>query len=105
MKYLLDEHIDPVLSSLLEQEGFTVRQMRELDEGVEDEKVVEIAEEENMIIITRDDDFLKLKDEINQMPCIMKVNGFPEPSTLKENILNEINRLETKKLENAVLYV
>ena len=34
MKYLLDEHIDPVLSSLLEQEGFAVRQMRELNEGV-----------------------------------------------------------------------
>ena len=102
---MLDEHIDPVLSSLLEQEGFAVRQMRELNEGVEDEKVVEIAKEENMIIVTRDDDFLKLKDEIKRMPCIIKVNGFPEPSTLKENILNEINRLETEKPENTVLYV
>jgi len=39
------------------------------------------------------------------MPCVIKVNGFPEPAALKENILNEMKSLEDEELVNTVLYV
>ena len=105
MKFLLDEHIDPILSRLLEEDDHSVKQVREFSEGIEDEKVVQIAKKESSVIVTRDDDFLKLKDDHEKMPGILKVNGFPNPSTLKQNIMNEIRKIDSENMENTVLYV
>ena len=105
MKFLLDEHIDPVLAELLEDEGYSVNQVRKSSEGISDKEVVEIAQKHNSIIVTRDDDFLKLKTRFEQMPCIIKINGFPKPSQLKADILKEISNIQKENLENTVLYI
>ena len=105
MKLLLDEHLDPVVSELLEEKGFKVRLLKDLDEGIEDVQVVELAKKQGFIVVTRDSDFLKLDEEFDEMPGVVKINGFPEPSELADSIAENLGQLSEEDLKNAVIYV
>ena len=55
MKLLIDENISPVIEEKLP--GHDIKRVRVQDLGASDIKVVEIAEKENRIVVTQDDDF------------------------------------------------
>jgi predicted nuclease of predicted toxin-antitoxin system len=105
MRILLDEHIDPSVAEILEQEGFQVSQLRKMDSGVEDEKVVRMAKKHDFVIVTRDTDFLRMEDVFEEMPGIVKVNGFPRPSELADSIEDGLNELSGDDMVDAVIYI
>ena len=57
MKLLVDEGVDKPIVDLLRLSGFDVHYILETDRGIEDEKVLQIANEEDRILITQDKDF------------------------------------------------
>ena len=57
MNLLVDEGVDNPIVDLLRNSGFDVHYILETDRGIEDEKVLQIANEENRILLTQDKDF------------------------------------------------
>jgi predicted nuclease of predicted toxin-antitoxin system len=57
MKLLVDEGVDKPIVDLLRATGFDVHYILETHRGIEDEKVLQIANEEDRILLTQDKDF------------------------------------------------
>jgi predicted nuclease of predicted toxin-antitoxin system len=55
VKLLIDENISPIVGEKLPEHD--IKLVRNQNLGASDKKVVEIAEEENRVILTQDDDF------------------------------------------------
>lgn len=85
MKFYLDEHIDPELGNLLEEEGFEVFYMSEEGLGRSDSFHLGHAVELDAVIVTRDTDFLKLGSE-QEHNGIFQLTSFPEPETVLEEL-------------------
>jgi predicted nuclease of predicted toxin-antitoxin system len=61
MTWLVDESVDHAIADRLSQEdGLTVLYVAELDPGVTDEQVLELAAEEHAYLLTADKDFGEL---------------------------------------------
>ncbi len=60
MKILADEGVDKPIVDLLRSSGFDVHYILETHQGSEDEKVLQIANEEDRISLTQDKDFGEL---------------------------------------------
>ncbi len=61
---LADENIPYSLVKELRKEGIVVKYLTEEKRGITDEKVIELANKENLIILTLDSDFLRLRNKI-----------------------------------------
>jgi predicted nuclease of predicted toxin-antitoxin system len=85
VKFYLDEHIDPELGKLLEEEGFEVFYMNEEGEGRSDSFHLNHAVEIDAVIVTRDTDFLKLASE-KEHNGVFQLTGFPEPEKVLEEM-------------------
>ena len=85
MKFYLDEHIDPELGKLLEEEGFEVFYMSEEGLGESDRFHLNHAVELDAVIVTRDTDFLKLASEQDHKG-IFQVSGFHRPEEAFERM-------------------
>jgi predicted nuclease of predicted toxin-antitoxin system len=57
MKLLVDEGVDKPIVDLLRATGFDVHYILETNGGIDDEKVLQIANDENRILLTQDKDF------------------------------------------------
>jgi predicted nuclease of predicted toxin-antitoxin system len=57
MRLLVDEGVDKPIVDLLRTTGFDVHYILETHRGIEDEKVLQIANEEDRILLTQDKDF------------------------------------------------
>jgi predicted nuclease of predicted toxin-antitoxin system len=57
MKLLADEGVDKSVVDLLRASGFDVHYILETDRGVDDDRVLQIANEEDRILLTQDKDF------------------------------------------------
>ena len=60
MKFLADENIDLPIAQLLRKNGFLVDYVLEIDPGINDEEVLNLANKESSIILTADKDFGEL---------------------------------------------
>ncbi len=61
-RFMFDENIPYALIDLLERRGFSVQHLKKIGkEGIKNGEVYEIAERENMWIVTRDADFQNLR--------------------------------------------
>ncbi len=60
MKFVADEGVDGSLVILLRDAGFDVSYFAEFDQGTDDEVILEVANKEGRILITRDKDFGEL---------------------------------------------
>lgn len=60
MIFLADEGVDGPIVYLLRDNGYDVTYVAELAEGIDDEAVLKMAEEDKRILITRDKDFGEL---------------------------------------------
>lgn len=64
MKFLTDENLAKLVVASLRSRGFYVKDVKEENlEGSSDPSLVELANKENLIIVTLDRDFAKLFDE------------------------------------------
>lgn len=57
MKFLVDEGVDKPIVDLLRTHGFDVHYILETHRGVDDEKVLDLANEEERVLLTQDKDF------------------------------------------------
>ena len=57
MKFLADENIEREFIEALRESGFDVLSVRESYIGIEDDEILQIAENENAVILTYDTDF------------------------------------------------
>ena len=60
MKIIADEGIDRQIVERLRQDGHTIWYVAEMEPGISDDKVFEIAGQENAILLTADKDFGEL---------------------------------------------
>jgi len=60
MKFLADENIPQSVVRTIQQLGHDVLEVRQIDLGMPDEKVIELAAREGSIILTGDSDFAEL---------------------------------------------
>jgi predicted nuclease of predicted toxin-antitoxin system len=57
MKLLADEGVDKPIVDLLRASGFDVHYILETDRGIDDDQVLQIANEEDRVLVTQDKDF------------------------------------------------
>ncbi len=76
-RFLLDENVPRTIFKLLRQKGFHAEYV---PQGIDDKTVIEIARERNLILITRDSDFV---DELRYPP---RTNSkrYIQPSNMHE---------------------
>jgi len=57
MKFLADEGVDEPIVDLLRSTGFDIHYVLETNRGADDDKVLQIANEESRVLLTQDKDF------------------------------------------------
>lgn len=76
MKVLADENVPRGIIKLLRQEGFDIVSVDEENKGIEDREVLELAEKENMKILTFDTDFLGKTQETPGIFFVTEMKGY-----------------------------
>ncbi len=60
MNILADESVDKQIVDVLRDNGFYIEYIAEMDPGISDKKVLQIAKEKDMVLLTADKDFGEL---------------------------------------------
>lgn len=60
MRLLADEGVDKPIVDLLRASGFDIHYILETNRGIDDEKVLQIANQEERVLLTQDKDFGEL---------------------------------------------
>jgi predicted nuclease of predicted toxin-antitoxin system len=102
MKFLVDEGVDKPIVDLLRTTGFDIHYILETNRGIEDEKILQIANEEDRILITQDKDFGEMvfrlqKVHLGIILIRLGINTSTEKATLVNHVLLEYG----EKLINA----
>ena len=103
--FYLDEHMDPVLGKILTKEGYNVVEAKNRNPGGSDREQLEIAAKLNAVIVTRDDDFLKIVDNEDFSQGIIIVNKYYRPRTLADKINELMTSVSKEDLHENVFYV
>lgn len=97
MIILLDENVDNRLKPVIKSHGFAVNTTFEDNlSGKKDQRILEYALENEMIILTHDDDFISIASEINNHASIIYI---PQNTGFRD-MKNRIEKLEETKLDN-----
>lgn len=67
MKFLADEGVDRSIVDGLRQKGYNTLYVIEEDRGLDDERILQMAENEKRILITKDKDFGELVFRLNRV--------------------------------------
>jgi predicted nuclease of predicted toxin-antitoxin system len=104
MKFLLDEHLNPAVASGLENRGYEATTIlgQELT-SLEDRKILEYAFNNEFVIVTNDDDFLSLIDDVEHEGIVFVTNQELRVSNIISEIAEKVSQVED--MENTVLYV
>ncbi|MGB4691851.1 MAG: DUF5615 family PIN-like protein [Atribacterales bacterium] len=102
MRFLADESCDFAVVRALRSKGFDVLAISEVCPGVEDQQVIELAKEEERILLTEDKDFGRFAYFSGASEAGVVLLRFPARSRqeLCTSILSLINR-EGSKLERS----
>lgn len=60
LRFFVDQNVPNKVSNFLKDLAYDVKLVRDIDPGMSDSKVLQIAESESRILITNDKDFLRL---------------------------------------------
>jgi predicted nuclease of predicted toxin-antitoxin system len=71
LKFFVDQNVPNKVSSFLVNCDYDVRLVRDIDSGMSDSKVLEIAQKENRIVVTNDKDFLRLSLNYSDVDIIV----------------------------------
>ena len=104
MKFLLDEHVNPAVASGLENRGHEATTIlgQELT-SLEDRKVLKYAFNNQFVIVTNDDDFLSLIDDVQHEGIVFVTNQEMRVSNIISEIAEKVSQVED--MENTVLFV
>ncbi len=61
MNFVADEGLDRQIVERLRQDGHTVSYVAEMDAGISDEAVLQLANDQNALLLTSDKDFGELR--------------------------------------------
>lgn len=105
MKFYSDEHIDPIIGDLLEEKGHEVTRTNENELGLSDQEHVQKALKNESILITMDDDFLKIASKTDNIPGVVFITGYYEPKKIARSIDSKVGDLTAEQLKNSTIYV
>jgi predicted nuclease of predicted toxin-antitoxin system len=80
LKFVSDESVDSLITQILRENQFQVISISESNSGESDDRVLEIAVQENAILITEDKDFGELVFRLqkkNQGVILIRLSGLP----------------------------
>jgi predicted nuclease of predicted toxin-antitoxin system len=100
MKFIADEGIDSTLVKMLRNEGFDVLYFAETDSGTDDEVILDLANRENRILITKDKDFGELVYRMKKLHAgiilvrLETMNSIKRSTIVYDFILNHVEILQ-----------
>jgi predicted nuclease of predicted toxin-antitoxin system len=108
MKFLVDAQLPKVLAEFLRGKGYAAIHTLDLPDKnrTTDKQIIEIAVQEDCIVITKDDDFLE-SHFINNMPgklVLVKTGNIPN-SKLLEIFSEYILEIENILLQNSLIEI
>jgi len=98
MNFLADENIDSQIVQQLRDEGYTVLYVRELEPGISDDQVLDLANQVSAILITNDKDFGELVfrlRKINSGVILLRLSGLSSLAK-SQTLLMVINQYSTE---------
>jgi predicted nuclease of predicted toxin-antitoxin system len=102
MKLLVDEGVDKPIVDLLRHSGFDVHYILETHRGIEDEKVLQIANEEARVLLTQDKDFGEMVFRLRKVHLgIILIRLGTQTSVEKARLVNYALLEYREKLINA----
>jgi len=106
MKLLVDECTGPAVARWLEQQGHDVFSVYDKARGIDDDKVMEIAEDEGRILITNDRGFgEKVFRERRQHHGVVFLRLANERSGNKIRVLQQLLNQHSDAIENRLVVV
>lgn len=102
MKLLADEGVDQQIVKRLRQEGHTVLYVAEMEPGISDDEVLNLANQETAILLTADKDFGELifrQGRISAGVILLRLAGLSQES--KKEAVASVIRVHADKLQQA----
>jgi len=102
MKYIIDVGVSKKVEKWLEETGYDVKNVRDLDPAMSDETIIRLAIDEKRILITMDKDFGELvyKSGMDHHGVLL-LRLESANSTEKLNVVQKIFEKHEKKLKNS----
>ena len=100
MNFLADENIDRQIVERLRLEGHNVQYIAETDTGITDDEVLDMANREEVLLLTADKDFGELvfrQKRITSGVLLIRLAGF-SPMRKAEIVASSINKHTTELL-------
>lgn len=104
MKFILDENIGKKVAQYLRTQGYPTQRIREINPGIEDSQVLNLALSQNSILITLDKDFGQLIFKLGQKHAGVIFLRMDDQT--QENVIKALNYVllnHKDKLETAFL--
>ncbi|MEN0003632.1 MAG: DUF5615 family PIN-like protein [Bacteroidota bacterium] len=106
MDWLADESVDFRVIEALRNDGYNIRAIVEMDAGISDDQVLDLANAEQLILLTADKDFGELTYRLRKPHCgilLIRLSGIEIDKKI-EMIISTISEYEKKIANNfAVL--
>ena len=102
MNLIADENVDAGIVAALRDAGYAVTYVRELEPGVDDERVLQLAESKNAPLLTSDKDFGELvfrQRLLHAGVILIRLAGLPVE--VKGEVLISVLRAHTAELTGA----
>lgn len=106
LSFLLDEHIPTSLAEDLLNKSASVETVYDCGlEGSSDSKILNYANENAEVIVTKDSDFLKMDSRGREHSGIVFVTAHLEVGDLNSELQKLLGQFESSDLDNAVIYI
>lgn len=102
MNFVADESVDHPIVMRLRQEEHKVLAIMEMEPGISDEEVLQIANQEGVVLLTGDKDFgeLVFRDRQHTFGIVLiRLSGMP--ATAKAEIVAGVIKKHSNELKNA----
>jgi len=100
VNFLADENVDRQIVERLRQEGHNVEYVAEIDSGISDDEVLEMANRKEVLLLTADKDFGEIvfrQQRITNGVVLIRLAGF-SPARKAEIVASSINEHLTELL-------
>jgi len=105
MKFYVDENIHSAIVSALQKRGFDTKYAAHDASGLKDRNHLEKAGQQNRIIITADDDFLKLDQKFKHAGIIFLTDQEISVGTAIKKIGQISAKIDQNQFENHIEFI
>ena len=107
MKFLLDENVPVSIKKVINTLGYEAFTLHDFDMlGIQNGELANLALNENLIIITLDSDFLRLKKTLQKKSRIIYIKIHPrDPKKIREIINNNLKNIIPKLNSPCILTI